>query len=80
MVLFGGFTEGEMTDPDGLLNFDTISEKVDLGILDGKAQLAVKVRCERVSTKTCRVFFCGFTAPWTSKNNCWSMNLHGDFG
>ena len=40
--------EGEMSDPEGLLNFDTISEKVDLGILDGKAQLAVKVRCERV--------------------------------
>ena len=40
--------EGQMSDPEGLLNFDTISEKVDLGILDGKAQLAVKVRCERV--------------------------------
>ncbi len=34
---------GELSDPEGLLNFDTISEKVDLGILDGKAQLAVKV-------------------------------------
>ena len=34
--------------PDGLLNFDTISEKVDLGVAEGKAQLAVKVRCERV--------------------------------
>ena len=40
--------EGDMSDPEGLLNFDTISEKVDLGVLDGKAQLAVKVRCERV--------------------------------
>ncbi len=35
--------------PDGgLLNFDTISEKVDIGIVNGKAQLAVRVRCERV--------------------------------
>ena len=40
--------EDEMSDPDGLLNFDTISEKVDLGVSNGKAQLAVKVRCERV--------------------------------
>lgn len=35
-------------DPNGLLNFDTVSEKVDLGLVDGKAQVAVKVRCERI--------------------------------
>lgn len=34
--------------PDGLLNFDTISEKVDLGIQEGVANLVVKVRCERI--------------------------------
>lgn len=33
---------------EDMLNFDTISEKVDIGLLDGKAQLAVKVRCDRV--------------------------------
>lgn len=36
------------TGPDSLLNFDTISEKVDLGMTDGAAQVAVKVRCERI--------------------------------
>ena len=40
--------DGSASGPDGLLNFDTISEKVDLGIEHGWAQLAVKVRCERV--------------------------------
>ena len=40
--------DGSDTGPDGLLNFDTVSEKVDLGVKDGKAQLAVKVRCERI--------------------------------
>ncbi len=34
--------------PDGLLNFDTVSEKVDLGLEDGKALVGVKVRCERI--------------------------------
>ena len=34
--------------PDGMLNYDTVSENVDLGIVDGTAQLAVKVRCERI--------------------------------
>jgi hypothetical protein len=33
---------------EDMLNFDTISEKVDIGLLDGKAQLAVKVRCDRI--------------------------------
>ena len=40
--------DGTNSGPDGLLNFDTVSEKVDLGVADGIAQLAVKVRCERV--------------------------------
>ena len=31
-----------------MLNLDTVSEKVDLGLVDGVAQVAVKVRCERV--------------------------------
>ena len=31
-----------------MLNFDTVSEKVDLGMKDGTAQVSVKVRCERV--------------------------------
>ncbi|CAD5123807.1 DgyrCDS12118 [Dimorphilus gyrociliatus] len=34
------------TDP--LLNYDTVSEKVDLCLRDGVAELQVKVRCERV--------------------------------
>ena len=41
-------TGDDGTGPDSLLNFDTISEKVDLGMKDGAAQVAVKVRCERV--------------------------------
>jgi len=40
--------DGEESAADGLLNFDTVSEKVELGIVQGKAQLTVKVRCERV--------------------------------
>lgn len=40
--------DGSKAGPDGLLNFDTVSEKVDLGLVDGKAQVAVKVRCERI--------------------------------
>ena len=40
--------DGEESAADGLLNFDTVSEKVELGIVHGKAQLTVKVRCERV--------------------------------
>ena len=40
--------DGTDTGPEGLLNFDTVSEKVDLGVKDGMAQLAVKVRCERI--------------------------------
>ena len=40
--------DGSGGDPSGMLNFDTVSEKVDVGLSDGVAQLAVKVRCERV--------------------------------
>ena len=40
--------DGEESAAEGLLNFDTVSEKVELGIVQGKAQLTVKVRCERV--------------------------------
>lgn len=40
--------DGTDGDPSGMLNFDTISEKVDIGLQDGVAQLAVKVRCERI--------------------------------
>lgn len=36
------------SDPAAMLNFDTVSEKVDLGLIDGVAQVAVKVRCERI--------------------------------
>ena len=35
-------------NPEGMLNFDTVSEKVDLGVEDGYAKLTVKVRCERI--------------------------------
>lgn len=40
--------DGEESATEGLLNFDTVSEKVELGIVEGRAQLTVKVRCERV--------------------------------
>ena len=40
--------DGSGGDPSGMLNFDTISEKVDIGLQEGVAQLAVKVRCERI--------------------------------
>lgn len=36
------------TDPKGMLNLDIVSEKVDLGLIDGIAQVGVKVRCERI--------------------------------
>lgn len=45
--IIGPLPEGE-DGSDGMLNFDTVSEKVDMGIVDGVAQVAVKVRCERV--------------------------------
>ncbi|ELT93459.1 hypothetical protein CAPTEDRAFT_220792 [Capitella teleta] len=46
--IMGPLPDGQKAGPDGLLNFDTVSEKVDLGLVDGKAQVAVKVRCERI--------------------------------
>ena len=36
--------DGSASNTEGMLNFDAISEKVDLGMKDGAAQLAVKVR------------------------------------
>ena len=44
--IIGPLAEGH--DVESMLNFDTVSEKVDLGMRDGTAQVAVKVRCERV--------------------------------
>ena len=44
--IIGPLAEGH--DVESMLNFDTVSEKVDLGMRDGVAQVAVKVRCERV--------------------------------
>ena len=47
--ILGPLPEGEDgSDPTAMLNMDTVSEKVDLGLVDGVAQVAVKVRCERV--------------------------------
>lgn len=34
--------------PERMLNVDMVSEKVDLGLKDGVAQVTVRVRCERV--------------------------------
>ena len=45
--IIGPLGEGEQ-DVESMLNFDTVSEKVDLGMKDGTAQVSVKVRCERV--------------------------------
>lgn len=45
--IIGPLPEGE-ANVDSMLNFDTISEKVDLGMNDGTAQVSVKVRCERI--------------------------------
>jgi hypothetical protein len=35
-------------EEDAMLNFDTVSEKVDLSVSDGLAEMTVKVRCERI--------------------------------
>ena len=40
--------DGTHAKPEDMLNFDTVSEKVDMGLRDGKAEVAVKVRCERI--------------------------------
>jgi len=40
--------DGSGGKPEDMLNFDTVSEKVDLGLKEGKAEVTVKVRCERI--------------------------------
>ena len=46
--IIGPLPAGDGGDADDLLNFDTVSEKVDLGLEGGNAVISVKVRCERI--------------------------------
>ena len=40
--------DGTATTTEDLLNFDTITENVNLGMRDGTAEVQIKVRCERI--------------------------------
>ena len=40
--------DGSGADASGLLNFDTVGEKVNIGVNKGLGQIEVKVRCERI--------------------------------
>lgn len=44
--LIGPLADGNA--PERMLNVDMVSEKVDLGLKDGVAQVTVRVRCERI--------------------------------
>ncbi|KAI0224271.1 hypothetical protein LSAT2_024716 [Lamellibrachia satsuma] len=46
--IIGPLPTGDGGDAEDLLNFDTVSEKVDLGLEGGNAVVSVKVRCVRI--------------------------------